>query len=401
MRRDSTARSPLAVGGGGHQPVAHTADRPAAPPRRGRNRRAARPTKAAAGSHTVGVDVDDRGLQFRMLEGQHPRDSTKSALRHRDSITGSSCWAPRVTIHSRGLLRTPSCDTVLTISAISRVRDCDQVRVASWSGQRFVDGPGRAHHDDAVPGDVLAGDRRPQLVLVVGRYHLAVRDMSDELRPQSVQQRIRGHRSAAGAPMAATGLSRFTGSHSRVNSRLVSDLRRRGACKHRHLDFVDLQQHPPVGIGEPHAADEAIGARCRASASRSHGRLRSRRRTPGCPPVAPAAPRRVVAFLRGEVGGQLGGAKCLQRDVDHDRVQQETSGRLLRGRWATGPRRGPRRIDSGAQPDDALEGRSVLLAGAAQPPIQFVGIKLRGWRRRRQREVQVGDAAPRSSVAVA
>ena len=108
----------------------------------------------------------------------------------------------------------------------------------------------------------------------------------------------------------------------------------------------------------------------------------------------------LIAFLGGKVGGRLGRTQRLQRDVDHDRMQKEPP-RPLFGRCRQ-PHRGTGRTGArDGEADDALEGRPVLLAGASQPPIQFLRIELG-----RRGVVDVGggsggDCGPRSRVALA
>ena len=76
----------------------------------------------------------------------------------------------------------------------------------------------------------------------------------------------------------------------------------------------------------------------------------------------------------GQVGRHPGGAERLHRDIHHHRVQQEIAGARLGRSGQPHVGAGRTRLRDG-EPDDAAERRPVLLAGAAQPLIQVVGVE--------------------------
>ena len=80
---------------------------------------------------------------------------------------------------------------------------------------------------------------------------------------------------------------------------------------------------------------------------------------------------RLVAALAGKVGGHLGRTECLQRNVDHHRVQLEPPRALFGLRRQ--PHGGPSRTGAkDGEPDDPLKSSTMLLTGASQPPIKIV-----------------------------
>ena len=123
-------------------------------------------------------------------------------------------------------------------------------------------------------------------------------------------------------------------------------------------DFAD---EPIRAIGRGERADRADTAGYIAVHVHARETYRHHQGFPGGLPV-------------GQVGRHPGGAQCLQRDVHHHRVQQEVAG-------TRSGRRGQPHFGAGrtglrdGEPDDAAERRSVLLAGAAQPLIQVVGVE--------------------------
>ena len=137
----------------------------------------------------VGVDVNDGRFQFRVFEGQHPRDAAKCRLRQGHSITriellGTPRHDPQPRAVSGADLR-QRLDNVGDEQR-PRLRELQLLRIR----QRLIDWPGRAHDDNRVPRDVLSCQRTPELRLVTRRHDMAMRRVLREPRPHSTQQRV-------------------------------------------------------------------------------------------------------------------------------------------------------------------------------------------------------------------
>ena len=119
----------------------------------------------------VGVDVNDGRFQFRVFEGQHPRDAAKCRLCQGHSITRSELLGtPRHDPQPRAV---SSADLRQRLDNVRdeqcpRLRELQLLRI----GQRLIDCPGRAHDDNRVPRDVLSRQRAPQSRLVTRRHDM-------------------------------------------------------------------------------------------------------------------------------------------------------------------------------------------------------------------------------------
>ena len=238
--------------------------------------RQAAPHSGPQPTRSLGVDVDDGRLQFRMLEGQHPRQPAKSGLRQRDSITRLE------------LLRAPRDDpqpwAVPRAHSRQRLHDvgdraaCATAPVPAASNPASASSTGRGGHTTTIPfhDDVLARQRVPKLQPCRARP----RQLDDArcARAARTAQRLSSGSSAAASPTSSIAASRTpacrgpTASHSSVNKRLVNSIRGCAGLQQRHLDLVDLQQDLPVGTGERHLAERTGRGRKWPPARRSRGR---------------------------------------------------------------------------------------------------------------------------------
>ena len=314
----------------------------------------------------LGVDVDDRGPQLGMLEDQDPHDATKLRLRQGDRVIrldllGSARDDPQPRVGPGGELG-------------NRLDDLrDQHRAGLRQGEllgdaeRLVRRSGWARDHDGVPRDVGSGQRGTDLFRVIGGHHLMVGS-----RRQARQQfRITDYQNRVENRGRLDQIRRLPHRREQPTGDSVGS----GGLQHRHVDFVDLQQHPATRIGEENLPDIAV----RAGSLAQRGDRSDAGSQIAVDPDPGQPYREHHRRLLGPVGRQilrdLGRAKGLHRDVHHHRMQDESSRRLLcpQGKRHLGSSHSGVR---NAKADDSLERGPMLLARATQLPVQLLGIEL-------------------------
>ena len=309
-----------------------------------------------------------------MLEDEHSRHAAQPGLREGDRLAR---------LH---LLRAARDDPQPWGVPRSHLRHrLDDVRNQQRAGphqlqlvgvvEGLVDRARRAHHHDRAPLDVFAAQRVTQFRPIGAPDQLTIRGMLTGPRIQRLQQWIwcvradQQHRIQRARRRAEVRGLPVQGEHSVGEP--AGGARR---AQYRHLDLVDVHQHAPVGCGQRHPAEQAIrtvgghqGAGCGHPLSHVavHPHTSQPDRENHCC---------VIGLARGEVGGRLGRAECLQRDVHHHGVHCEPPRALSGGGGQANCGAGGTAVGDG-QPDDALERGPMLLAGAAQPQVQLVRVQ--------------------------
>ena len=181
----------------------------------------------------LGFDVDDGRLQFRMLEGQHPGNATKSGLRQRDSITRVELLrAPRDDPQPRA---GSGVDRATASSRCRRSAACATAPVpAAWNPgaprrragagtptTRFR--PTRCPFASAMPVAAPCRRRAPA-------GSVAVRSGSPDCKAASSGSSTAGSPTSSRAPAVAGRPVEVHRSHSRVNKRLLSSFPAPRAC---------------------------------------------------------------------------------------------------------------------------------------------------------------------------